>query len=194
MLGLRNLVIDPIGELLSFAERSYVRMQAEQLILQCLQDRDPKPFYSLVNELVAAGAPSLAIVREVQEVLRFIKTQLTRDGRSVREDLVEAMAEFGVYIPEVIAADSPVAFHQMCNRSFREDVRKQGAKLEVEDVDLLEEICLEAGEKVTVIAARMSLLGEMESAIKDWLAGLAYEAAHSPDPAWERRSQPNHWQ
>jgi hypothetical protein len=169
-------------------------MQAEQLILQCLQDRDPQPFYGLVNELVAAGAPSLAIVREVQDVLRFIRTELARDGRSVREDLVEAMAEFGVCFPDVLAADSPVAFRQMCTRSFREDVRAQGAKLEVEDVDLLEEICLEAGKKVTAIAARMSLLGEMESTIKDWLAGLAYEAAHSPDPAWERHSQPNHWQ
>ena len=194
MLGLGNRVNDPIGELLSFAERSYVRMQAEQLILQCLQDQNPKPFNGLVNELVAAGAPSLAIVREVLDVLRFIRTELTREGRSVRVDLAEAMAEFGVYFPDVLAADSPVAFRQMCTRSFREDVRTQGAKLEVEDVDLLEEICLEAGEKVMLIAARMRLLGEMEATIKDWLAGLAYEAAHSPDPAWERQRQPNHWQ
>ncbi len=187
-------MIDPIGELLSFAERSYVRMQAEQLILQCLQDRDPKPFYGLVNELVAAGAPSLVILREVQEVLRFIRTELTRDGRSVRKDLVEAMAEFGVYVPDVLAADSPVAFLQMCKRSFREDIRTQGAKLEVEDVDLLEEICLEAGQKVTVIAAKVRLLGELESTINDWLVGLAYEAAHSADFAWEQHRKTDHWQ
>ncbi len=186
------MVTDPLGELLSFAERTYVRMQAEQLITHCLQRGDPEPFYELVSELVIAGSPSLVILREVQDVLRFIKAELTRDGRSVRQDLAEAMAEFGVFLPRILSADTPESFRQMCSRAFREDVRRQGSNLELEDVNLLEEICVEAGEKVTSIAARMGILNQMESSVNDWLDGLAYEAAHGRDPIWERTPQTSH--
>lgn len=183
---------DPLSELLSFAERTYVRMQAEQLISHCLECGDTGPFTELVNELVIAGAPSLVILREVQDVIRTMKADLTRDGRSVREDLVEAMAEFGVFLPRILSADTPDTFRQMCSRAFREDVRRQGANLELEDVNLLEEICVEAGERVTSIAARLGLLNQMEASVVDWLDGLAYEAAHGPDPIWERAAQPPH--
>jgi hypothetical protein len=123
-----------------------------------------------------------------------MKSELTRDGRSVRQDLVEAMAEFGVFLPRILSADTPDSFRQMCSRAFREDVRKQGANLELEDVNLLEEICVEAGEKVTSIAARMGILKQMEASVNDWLDGLAYEAAHGPDPVWERTFRPPHRQ
>ncbi len=46
---------EPLDEVLTFAERVYLRMQAEQLIRQCLDRGDPGPFDALLENLVLAG-------------------------------------------------------------------------------------------------------------------------------------------
>ena len=169
---------EPLYELLSFAERTYVRMQAEQLIADCLQLGDPEPFFDLLAELILAGSSSLAILREVQDVIRTMKTDLTKDGMGVRQDLVQAMSEFGIYLPRILSVDTPNAFRQICSRSLRDHVRSLASNLELEDVSLLEEICIEAGGKVTAIAGQMAILKQLEASVQDWTEGLAYEAAH----------------
>lgn len=178
---------EPLDELLSFAERTYVRMQAEQLINDCLQRGDPDPFYELLAELILAGAPSLAILREVQDVIRVMKSELSRDGMSVRQDLIQAMSEFGIYLPRILSAEAPDAFRQICSRSLRDHVRNLASNLELEDINLLEEICIEAGGKVTSIAGQMAILTQLEASVHDWMEGLAYEAAHEGDIEGERR-------
>jgi hypothetical protein len=184
---------EPLDELLSFAERTYVRMQAEQLIADCLQRGDPEPFFELLAELILAGSSSLAILREVQDVIRAMKTELSKDGMGVRQDLVQAMSEFGIYLPRILSADAPDAFRQICSRSLRDHVRSLASNLEVEDLNLLEEICIEAGGKVTAIAGQMAILNQLEGSVKDWMEGLAYEAAHEGDLEQERgRNLINH--
>ncbi|MEJ2013553.1 MAG: hypothetical protein P8X64_15180 [Anaerolineales bacterium] len=178
---------EPLDELLSFAERTYVRMQAEQLINDCLQRGDPDPFYELLAELILAGAPSLAILREVLDVIRVMKSELSRNGMSVRQDLIQAMSEFGIYLPRILSAEAPDAFRQICSRSLRDHVRNLASNLELEDINLLEEICIEAGGKVTSIAGQMAILTQLEASVHDWMEGLAYEAAHEVDIEGERR-------
>ena len=51
--------------------------------------------------------------------------------------------------------------------------------LEIEETALLEEICIEAGNKVTTIAGRMAILTQLEDSVLDWIDGLTYEAAHN---------------
>jgi len=172
---------ESLDELLSFAERTYVRMQAEQLIEDCLRRGDPEPFFELLADLIMAGTSSLSILREVQDVIRVMKTGLGRDGMGVRQDLVQAMSEFGIYLPRILSADAPDAFRQICSRTLRDHVRSLAVNLELEDVSLLEEICIEAGGKVTRIAGQMALLNQLEASVQDWMEGLAYEAAHEAE-------------
>jgi len=181
MLEADDLMDEPLDELLSFAERTYVRMQAEQLIGDCLQRGDPEPFFGLLAELILAGSASLAILREVQDVIRVMKSELSKEGMGVRQDLVQAMSEFGIYLPRILSADAPHAFRQICSRTLRDHVRSLASNLEIEDVHLLEEICIEAGGKVTTIAGQMAILNQLEASVQDWMEGLAYEAAHEGD-------------
>ena len=51
---------EPLDEVLTLAERVYVRMQAEQLIRQCLDRGDPRPFNALLENLVLATGKSQA--------------------------------------------------------------------------------------------------------------------------------------
>jgi len=166
-----------LDEVLTFAERVYLRMQAEQLIRQCLDRGDPGPFDALLENLVLAGASSLGMLREIHEELQTAKTHLGREGMNVRQDLVQALSEFGVQLPQLLSAEAPDAFRRICSQGLRHDARRAAAqKLEAEDERLLQEICSEAGNRVTGIARRLSLLTRMEKVVTDWQDGLLFEA------------------
>ncbi len=171
-----------LDELLSLAERTYVRMEAEQLIEQCTELGDLQPFNDLLEELVFAGSTSLFLMREILDVIRVIKAGLSKQGLGVRQDLMVAMAEFGINVPELLGADAPEAFRRICSQELRRQVNDMAQQLEYEDSVLLEEICIEAGGKVTSIAGRLAILRQMEASVLDWLRGLAYEAAHTSTP------------
>ena len=175
---------NPLDELLSITERSYIRLEAEQLITQCLDWGDAAPFFRLLEELVLAGASSLGILREVLGAIRSMKAELTQEGLNLRRDLMNAMAEFGVALPNLLSTDAPEAFRQICSLELRQRVRELAGSLDLEDQTLLDELCIEAGNKVTSIAGRMAILRQLESSVLDWVRGLAYEAAHDVSGAW----------
>jgi hypothetical protein len=185
-------VIDPLDEILTFAERSYIRYESEQLITECLEQRDTSSFFKLLEELVLAGSASLHVLWEVLGVIRTFKSELGQQGINVRADLMQAMAEFGVHFPELVAASPPEAFRQICSRELRDRVQDMADVLELDDEALLAEICVEAGNKVTAIAGKMAILTQLENNVLDWIDGLAYEAAHSVANDWGHRSDSNY--
>jgi hypothetical protein len=184
-------VIDPLDELMTFAERSYIRYESEQLIAECLERRDTRPFFKLLEELVLAGSASLSVLWEVLGVIRTFKSDLGQQGIDVRADLMQAMAEFGIHFPELVAASPPEAFRQICSRELRDRVQDMANVLELDDETLLEEICVEAGNKVTTIAGRLAILTQLENNVLDWIDGLAYEAMHNLPDDWGYHSQNN---
>jgi hypothetical protein len=105
---------------------------------------------------------------------------------------MQAMGEFGIHFPELVAASPPEAFRQICSRELRNRVQDMADVLELDDEALLEEICVEAGNKVTEIAGRMAILTQLENSVLDWIDGLAYEAAHSVPDDWGHPSQNNY--
>ena len=54
---------DPMDDLLVYAERSYIRMEAEQIIAECLRVGDESEFDELVQSLFMAGSSPISIFR-----------------------------------------------------------------------------------------------------------------------------------
>jgi len=183
----------PLDELINFAERTYVRLEAETLIVDCIERGEPKPFFKLLEELILAGTSSLSVLREILDVIRVLKAGLGKEGLDVRQNLVDAMAEFGVALPRLLSAEDPEAFRQICGYEMRYKVNEIAYNLEIEESALLEEICIEAGNKVTAIAGRMAILTQLEESVKDWIDGLTYEAVHNFEPSgWDRPQGTSH--
>lgn len=182
----------PIDDLLTFAERAYVRMQAEQLIRHCLEQNDTMPFNQLVQGLVLAGSSSLAVLREILDELRSTRSSLIDAGLGVRQDLIDALSDFGVNALELLSADAPEMFRQICSQDLRRKVRRATRDLSSEDDGLLQEICDEAGGRVATIARRLAMVGKLEASVRDWYESLAYEATRTPDllPAEPPRNVP----
>ena len=168
-----------LDDLLSIAERAYVRMQAGELISQCLDQADQAPLDSLVQQLVLAGASSLAILREILEEIRSTRSTLRQEGLAVRQNLREALAGFGLHLPKLLSADPPEAFRRICGQGLRDEIREAARELTPEDQAVLDEICVDAGQRVAKIAARLAVLGHLDRTVQDWLASLAYEAARA---------------
>jgi hypothetical protein len=154
-------------------------MEAEQVILECLEYEDSGPFDALIEGLVLGGESSLFLLREVLEEVLNAKSTLAQDGLIVRQDLMEALSEFGVHLPQLLYVDAPDAFYKIYNQSIRLEFRDSNPELDGADESLLEEICIEAGDRVMQIARGLSLLRGIEDSVRDWIASLAYEAVHS---------------
>ena len=171
----------PLDDLLNFAHQSYVRMEAEQLISECLELGDPEPFNDLVEGLVLAGTSSLMLLGEVLEEVLSAKSLLSREGLGVRQDLVDAFSEFGVHLPQLLYLDAPEAFRQVSSKYLNFNFSNLSGKLRSEDESLLVEICLEAGERVKQISRRLTMITGCEESVRDWMRCLAYEGMQKRD-------------
>ena len=171
----------PLDDLLNFAHHSYVRIEAEQLISECLELEDPSPFNDLIEGLVLAGTSSLMLLREVLDEVLSVKSLLSQEGLGIRQDLVDALSQFGVHLPQLLYIDAPDAFHQISGKQFKSGIGTITEQLRSEDKILLEEIWMEAGERVRIINRRLTMIKNFEDAIRDWMKCLAYEAMQIRD-------------
>jgi hypothetical protein len=183
-------VTNPLDDLMNFAQRSYVRMQAEQLITECLQLGRTKPFDDLLESLVMNGAGSLLLLREILDEILDRKSLLSQEGLGVRQDLMDALSAYGVYLPQLLSADAPDSFRRICSNGLRKDVSAASQDLNSDDEALLEEICVDASRRVTTVARQMMMINGIESSVRDWIGSIAYEVAKSPDPEVGPVSQP----
>lgn len=169
----------PLDDLISLAERTYVRLEAEQLIEDCLIKANPEPFNKLLEELVMAGMDSLVVLREILIVIRSLKSTLNQEGMGVQHDLKQTLSQFGVGLPRAPSAGTQESFWKTYHYGLYHEIKAHAPWLEIEDQDLLEEICNEAGKRVAQIVRRLVLLNGLEETAIDWINGMIYEIAHS---------------
>lgn len=173
------MLSNPLEDLLNFAQHSYVRMEAEQLIQECLALNDVGPFNKMVEALVFDGPSSIYLLREVLEEVQSAKSILSKEGLGVRQDMMEALTEFDVHLPNLLSVKAQDDFRQIYlqSKNLKNSIRE--AKLNTEDEELLLEIWSEAGERVLEIAGRLDFVKHMEGIIRDWIGSLAYEIMRS---------------
>jgi hypothetical protein len=172
---------DPIDELLYLAERSFIRMEAKDLIEQCLDQYDISLFNDLLERLVRAGSSSLSVLREIMDEVRATKSALGSENIGARQDLMEALTHFGVELQDALPKDVSEAVMLITSQQCRSPAFRPGRQLPFEDEQLLREICVHASEQAARIARQLGLLSQIEDAVQDWFNGLAYQAAHERD-------------
>jgi hypothetical protein len=172
-------VSHPLDDLISIAERTYVRLEAEKLIEDCLIEANPEPFNILLEELVMAGTDSLVVLREILTVIRSAKSILNQEGMGVQEDLKKTLSQFGVGLPRAPSGGTPESFWQIYHYGVYQEIVAHSPWLKMEDQLLLEEICTEAGKRLAQIVRHLILLKGLEETVMDWINGMIYEIAHS---------------
>lgn len=164
---------DPLGAINSFAERAYVRMQAGEMLLYCLEKEDTAPMQTLVEELVLVGPQSLNTLREVLAEVNTRKSQLDDDLHQLFSDLDQKLKGFGVVLSEFHNPQSLISMNTSALLSF---LGGQGITDESEVSSALQ-VLRNTQELMATLVRHLRLLYEIEMILRDWLWSLMYQFA-----------------
>lgn len=168
-----------LEDLIAFAERSFVRMQAQELIGHFLEEEDQAPFDQLLEDLVLAGTSSLAILRDILEEIRATKSSLGLEAMNLRQKLMDALADIGIHMPQLPKSEATAALTQIRKLSRNREARDNLLQMGCTDEQVLREICGDAGNRGEQISRKLAMLNGIEQSVLDWFDCLTYEAART---------------
>jgi hypothetical protein len=172
------MVDNPLEAVFAFVERAYVRLQAGEMLIHCLEQGNTAPMQNLVEELVLVGPTSLDTLREVQAEVSSRKDQLQDDLYQIYSSLEKNLREYGVKLAgqdsaQVLAGLSRAGFLTLL---LKQDVSEE--KAQAECCQLLRN----AQELLEPLIENLRLMNEVELTLRDWLWGLFYQSAHLERP------------
>jgi hypothetical protein len=165
---------DPLEAVNSFVERAYVRMQAGEVLLYCLEREDTAPMRTLVEGLVLEGTQSLNTLREVQAEVGLRRSQLQDDLHQIFSDLVQKFIPYGLNAISLVAL--------LLEGSIEDEADQAN--------------CLQAlrnsQDMVANFIQHLRLIDEMETHLNDWLWGLIYQSTQQewsgqPGPVFQKQ-------
>lgn len=164
---------DPISAVYSYVERAYIRLQAGDLLIRCLEEGNITPMQQLVEGLVLAGPQSMNTLQEVLAETSQRKSQIMDDLQQVFSGFEKHLKSYGIKINGMSDA---VSLNQLTAIHFLAILREQYLTEEKKQIECLH-LLQENKELVTSLVSNIRLLEEIETYLRDWLWGLAYESA-----------------
>jgi hypothetical protein len=166
---------DPLYAVYSFVERAYVRLQAGDILLRCIEEGNIQPMKRMVEELVLAGPQGLSPLREVLEEVDSRQKQVNEDLLQVFAELEKQLNPFGMnlsgsYTPQSLAEVEPVHFPAILNRLGVVDEQSFSTCLKALS-DTRELLCS--------LMEHYSMLVDIEVYLRDWMWGVIYQIARS---------------
>jgi hypothetical protein len=165
---------DSLETIYAYAEKAYVRMQASDVLMRCLEDASVSPMYQMVESLILAGPTSLDILREILAETNSRKVQVGDDMQQVLNGLKNNLAGYGVRLRSV---HKPAAITKIKPVRFLSLLRSQGV-LEEEAQTTCLQLLHDARELVDSLLEHYCLLADIEKYLEDWIWGLFYESVH----------------
>lgn len=164
---------DSVETVYGLVERAYLRMQAGEVLVQCLDAGSTRPMQSLVEGLVLAGSRSLNAVREILAEVNLRYTQLQRDQDQMFSDLENRLKTYQVQLGET---HSPASIMRMSRAEMEQFLQRQGVSGENNLPECLT-MLQQANELMSTVAHEQNLLDDLDRYLQDWLWVLVYQSA-----------------
>ena len=165
---------DPLESVYSFVERTYMRMQAGDILIRCMEESSSLPIQQMVENLVLAGPRSLIALREILTETEQRRLQVRDDLRQLLKDLEGSLKSYGVSLGgeaniEAVIGLSQVGFLSLLRTQEIHDHETQKACLQIikDCRDLFE-----------TLSSRYLLLQDIESYLQDWIWALVVQTLH----------------
>jgi len=165
---------DPLESVHSFVERAYMRMQAGDILIRCMEEDSTQPIQQMIESLVLAGPRSLNALRETLMETEQRKSQVQDDLHQLMKNLEESLKSYGVNLNgngnvEAITELSQVGFLSFLRMQEIDDQSTQKACLQIlkDSRDLIE-----------TLSSNYLLLQEIEGYIRDWIWALVVQERH----------------
>ncbi len=170
------MVDKPLETVFSYVERAYMRLQAGDVLIRCLEDGTLEPIQEIVEGLVLAGPQSLDALREVLAETGQRKAQVQDDLHQVISEMRGVLKSYGLEMQlrdgDLLPALTP--FDLLLS------MRQQGI-LEQETQGACLQVLHNSRELLSNLGTNLGLLTDIEMYLRDWLWALAYEAIHQKD-------------
>lgn len=163
---------DPLMAVYEFVERSYIRMQAGEVLNHCLDRGNPAPIQSLVEGLVLAGPESLSVLREILAEVNARKTTLLDDCNQILHRFFDRLSSYGISAANQWTMAS---FSGLNSRMFLSLLKQQGITEEHAQTQCLR-LFQETKELLESVTDNIRLLRDIENYLEDWLWGLIYQS------------------
>jgi hypothetical protein len=165
---------DSLDVVFSMVERAFMRIQAVDVLVTCLEKEDTTPIQNLVEGLVVAGPSSLNALREIRAEIDTRRTELQSEIARTFSSMEESLNNWGVNLTGLTERNST---HGLDAGYLGGLLRQQG----IGDEHRLKECThLLNSSKVVMshLARQILLLDEVTIYLEDWMGGLMYQSAH----------------
>jgi hypothetical protein len=175
--SVQYMVSRPVDEVYSLVERAYVRLQAGDILIRCLEEGSTEPMQELVEGLILAGPQNLGVLHEIFTEVGSRKSQVQEDVRQVIRELKQVLKGYGLSLHEIrdnqdIFTLTPLDIMAIMQEQGIEDSDTQSSCLRVFQ---------DSRELVRHLITNLDVLTDIETYLQDWSWGLTYQAAHQED-------------
>jgi len=164
---------DPMEEVYSFVERAYIRLQAGDILIRCLEDGSSYPIQQMVEGLILAGPQSLDDLQQVLIETSTRKSQVEDDLQQVYVEMKRVLREYGVEFTATGDYHSALMFSPL---ELIVLMRSQGVE-DHEKQSACQRVFQESHGLLKNLNTNLHLLAEIEKYLQDWLWGLTYQKA-----------------
>lgn len=168
---------DPLDAVYSYVERAYIRLQAGDLLIRCLDEGSAAAIQQMVESLVLAGPQNIVVLKEIMAEAGQRRSQLQDDLSQIVNEMEKSLKGYGVQLPASHSLRSTV---RMSAVSFLKILREQGIVEESTQMECLQ-VLRNSKDLIKGLLASIRLLEDIERYLEDWLWGLAYQSTRQ-DP------------
>jgi hypothetical protein len=166
---------DPIESVYAYVERTYIRLQAGDLLIRCLEEESAKPISNLVEGLVLAGPNSINALREILAEAEHRKYQIQDDLHQLMNDLSRSLRSYGLRMDGEYRELAFLSLSPIGVLSVMRDQNLTDHEIQTACLRLLKD----SRDLVVSLMSRLSLMEEIEAYLQDWLWGMAYQSVRS---------------
>ena len=162
---------DPLEDVFSYVERAYLRLQAGDILIRCLEDNSSLPIQQIVEDLILAGPESLDELRQVLAETNARKLQVEDDLNQVYRDMKRVLMEYGVVLPDRETVKEALSLTPLELLVY---IKNHGVEENKRQSDCLK-IFQESHDIISNLSNHQRLLSDIEAYIRDWLYVLSYQ-------------------
>jgi hypothetical protein len=166
---------------------SFVRIQAGDILVKCLEDCSEAPIQRLVEALILAGPESLSLLREISSETSRRKLQVEDDMQQVLTGWKTNLESFGIHLRGLKRAR---IVSQMDAEQFLAWLKSHGV-VEEESQEVCLQLKKDLCDLMVTLNANYALLDRIEKYLNDWIWGVFHQLVHQgvsassmPDRKW----------
>jgi hypothetical protein len=161
----------------AIVEKAYFRLQAGDVITQCIEDGTTNPIHELIQEMVLAGPQSLEALREILAEANKRKTQVYDDLNQVTNQLSIILKGYGVSLE---ASGGNQVLQNLSDKQLLGIMDQQGIREKESRANSLQ-VMKDSRELINTLNGKIVLLEHIETYLQDWLWGLTYQSIRQGD-------------